>query len=405
MAEMKPIGIDQTTGQKRPVDTGDTVDVGDTIEIAVKQVFDYSGNVRNNVQALFPWENHQKIDDPATLPVGGDGVSWSPNGEFLAAGNGSSPYIHIYQRKGKTFNLLDPPGTLPTGSPNSLDWSSNGEFLAVGHTNSPWFTVYQRNGTVFTKIADPSTLPQGTGSPLQHVQGISWSPSGEFLSVTFDSNGEGPPFITYQRTGSTLTKLADPATLNIFGAGNAIAWAPNNEFLAIAYGGGDNIAVYQRSGTTFTKLSVPNSGGNKRGVAWSPDSQFLSIGHNGSPFFTNYQRTGTSFAILSDPATVPTSTQSGRDIAWSPNGKYVALTQQTTSPGLHIYERSGTTFTKITDPSTVLTSGATEVHWSPDGQFLAVRGSPSPWLYIYQTSGTLPDSGIVTIRGVIREGD
>jgi hypothetical protein len=39
----------------------------------------------------------------------------------------------------------------------------------------------------------------------------------------------------------------------------------------------------------------------------------------------------------------------------------------------------------------------------PIGEFLAVGYLTSA--AVYQTSGTLPDSGIVTIKGVIREGD
>ena len=55
MADMKPIGIDQTTGQERPVAADDSLvkNLGDTIEVAVTQVYDFSGNVRNNVQVLF----------------------------------------------------------------------------------------------------------------------------------------------------------------------------------------------------------------------------------------------------------------------------------------------------------------------------------------------------------------
>ena len=54
MADIKPIGIDQTTGQQRPVADGDTVNVGNEIEIAIKRVGDYSGG-SNQVQVLYPW--------------------------------------------------------------------------------------------------------------------------------------------------------------------------------------------------------------------------------------------------------------------------------------------------------------------------------------------------------------
>ena len=72
---MKPIGIDQTTGQQRPIASSDSVtdNIGDEIEIAVKQVGDFSGNLRNQVNVLFPWGDPVKLADPATLPSGGNG--------------------------------------------------------------------------------------------------------------------------------------------------------------------------------------------------------------------------------------------------------------------------------------------------------------------------------------------
>ena len=57
MANMKPIGIDQTTGQQRLVGSSDSVvgNLGDEIEIAVTWTADFSGNLGPNVQVLFPW--------------------------------------------------------------------------------------------------------------------------------------------------------------------------------------------------------------------------------------------------------------------------------------------------------------------------------------------------------------
>ena len=103
MAEMKPIGIDQTTGQQRAVESDDNVTntIGDVIEIAIRNVGDYSGG-SNQVQVLYPWDTPTKLNDPASGPTGfGIDASWSPNGEYLAIGHVTSPYLTVLQRTGR----------------------------------------------------------------------------------------------------------------------------------------------------------------------------------------------------------------------------------------------------------------------------------------------------------------
>ena len=44
--------------------------------------------------------------------------------------------------------------------------------LAIAHDSSPYVTVYEQSGTTFTKLANPATLPTNIG------RGASWDPSG-----------------------------------------------------------------------------------------------------------------------------------------------------------------------------------------------------------------------------------
>ena len=243
---------------------------------------------------------------------------------------------------------LSNPATLPAGNGREAIWSPNGEFLAVAHSDDPYVTIYQRSGTTFTKLADPAELPTGTGL------GAAWSPNGEFLAIAHTTS----PYVTiYQRSGTSFTKLADPATLPT-GIGFGATWSPNGEFLAIAHDKSPYVTIYQRSGTTFTKLA--------------------------------------------DPAELPTGT--GLGAAWSPNGEFLAIAH-TTSPYVTIYQRSGTSFTKLADPATLPGGQGNDTPWSPNGEFLAVAHLYSPYVTIYQTASTLPESGIVSVKGVIREGD
>lgn len=76
----------------------------------------------------------------------GNGVAFSPDGVYLAAGHGSSPYLTIYKRDGDTFTKLTNPSALPTGQVNGVAFSPDGVYLAAGQGNSPYLTIYKRDG-------------------------------------------------------------------------------------------------------------------------------------------------------------------------------------------------------------------------------------------------------------------
>jgi WD40 repeat protein len=399
MSDMKPLGVDQTTGQQRSVESGDSVvdNIGDQIEIVVTQVYDYSGNLRNNVQVLFPWGSPEKLPDPATLPAANQiQLDWSPNGEFLVGCNTAplGAFLNAWQRVGNTFTKLPNSAfsVLPGNNTNDVAWSYDGGFLAVASKASPYLFIYQRNGSSFTKVADPASLPDGQASK------VSWTPNGEFLSVAYIQGGTGPTVgRIYQRSGTTFTKIADPATLGI-----PFEWSPNNEFLASILTTSPYFIVNQRNGTTLTKIADPTTVpiSTVNDLEWSPDGQFLALAKQSSPFIAFYQRNGNTLAKLADPST---AANAAARITWSPNGEFVLITGSG-SPGFDFFQRNGNTFTRIDDAPATLPTSVGQAKWSPDGQFIAVGGG-TPTLTFYRTGRTMPDSGIVKIHGVIREGD
>jgi len=66
MADMKPIGIDQTTGQQRAVEDDDSLvdNLGNQIQLAITNVGDFSSNTRNNTRAVYQWNAPEKITSP-----------------------------------------------------------------------------------------------------------------------------------------------------------------------------------------------------------------------------------------------------------------------------------------------------------------------------------------------------
>jgi len=181
------------------------------------------------------------------LPTGlASAISWAPNGNFVAIGHQTSPYISIYQRSGITFTKIADPSTLPVTSVDAIAWTPNSEILVVGHGSSPNLTLYQRSGTVFTKISDPATLPGGT------VNCLSWSANGDFLAAGATSS----LLSIYERSNTTLSLLPAPATLPAGATqfSKGVAFSSAQEFLSVAHLTSPFITIYQTSST------MPNSG-------------------------------------------------------------------------------------------------------------------------------------------------
>ena len=87
---------------------------------------------------------------------------------------------------------------------------------------------------------------------------------------------------------------------------------------------------------------------------------------------------------LADPSTLPAGDGSGA--AFSPDGTYLAVANST-SPFITIYKRSGDTFVKLDNPSTLPTGNGKGTAFSPDGTYLAVSHSNSSRITIYKRSG------------------
>ena len=164
-----------------------------------------------------------------------------------------------------------------------------------------------------------------------------------------------------------------------------------------------NLTIYQKSGTTFTKLADPAvmPVGACNSAAWSSDGEFMVVAHITTPFITIYQRSGTTFTKLADPLSLPAG--AGNGIAWSTDGEFLVVAH-TTTPFITIYQRSVTTFTKLANPAALPAGNGGSVAWSPNGEFLAVVHDIFPCLTIYQTDKILPVKGRVQTIGTIKEG-
>lgn len=252
-------------------------------------------------------------------------------------------------------------------------------FIGFATAQSPRVVVLTRSGTTLTKLSNPASLPANTGEVVR------WSPNGEFLAV---GNSNTSPYLTvYERSGSTFTKLSNPATLPDDTVLTA-EWSPNGQFLAV--GGLSALRVYELSGSTLTKIAGPSTmpGGTIRKFSWTPDSSVLAVGSQSSPYLSIYQVSGSGLVDVSDPATRPSKVSYP---AFSYDGQLMAVSWgDSLGSGLYLYSVSGTAITKLTDPTQPGTypAGPKYLEWSANDAYLATAAVNSPYVHIYSRSGT-----------------
>lgn len=362
-----------------------------------------NSNVQNQVliQEFLRTELDQpaKLANPATLPAGnGNGVSFSPDGVYMAVASSSSPYITVYKRDEQTFTKLTDPGTLPTGAAQAVAWSPDGQFLAVAHFGSPYVTIYQRAGDVFTKLTNPGTLPTFDG------YSIAWSPDGQYLVVGY---GTSPYLAIYKRSGTTFTKLTDPASLPA-ATPNTVHFSHNGRYLVVGVNNTtDPFAVYTQAGDVFTKLSnpaiIPSSAFVNEAV-FSPDDRFLALACSGTSKVFIYKRwtQDDTFVKLQDTNLGPGyTTQTIGTVAFSPDGKYLVAVASASPyvPVFFKWDEEAELYVQYGNyVSTFPTGAASNAEFSPDGKFMAVAHTTSPAVSIYPSfMGQLDDAYFVKI--------
>lgn len=105
---------------------------------------------------------------------------------------------------------------------------------------------------------------------------------------------------------------------------------------------------------------------------------------SGMESFLTPQYLWSSPSKLSNPGTLPAAAANA--VAWSPDGRFLAVGHGT-SPFVTIYERSGTTLTKLTNPGTLPASTVNGLAWSPNSDFLCCAHTTTPFMTVYQRRG------------------
>lgn len=294
------------------------------------------------------------------------------------------------------------------------DMSPSGKGILVSNSTSPFTFGYQ----IFDNANAPSFGAKAlvtSATAAAAVVACKYSPDGNSIFTV----GATTPFIQgwfADRDTPVGSAWANPTNLPVT-AGTMVAVHPNGGWVAVGCTGASNtgkMIIYPYSGGGFGNVAAGAAGDLTNlagpatayaaapyGIEWSPEGDYLSIIGATTPFLQTYAFTSTPGAgavgaVSANPGVLPVggpSTNLGKQLAWRPQGDYIACTTGNTTPFLYVvpFNRStGAYGTPLT--ITALAAQATCVAWTPDGQYLLVGCTASPWLYCFdfsaQTIGT-----------------
>lgn len=392
--------------------TADFLPASSKLEVLFKNTRDLTDPGSIKAIPQYEWTAPTLLANVGTLPTDVAAVTkWSPNGEFLAVGSLSAPFLDIYQYSLVTgFTKLADPSTLPVGRVGDLTWSPCGDFLVCGNT-APWpatptpaVTIYQRSGNTFTKLSDPASLPTTSNSAGDCAGGpVHFSPNSDFLLLGFTkliSGAPHPGFILYERNGTTFTDITTTSTLS--GIGKIFSWSRDSGLLAGLDLTTGVIDVFDRADNIFTGITPPNVttyANDIIGFSFSPDGNFLAVTLSVTPWILIFQIVSNTFTLLTNPITI----SGAGPIAWSPNSEYLGISYGTT-PFINVYQianpTASPTFTLQAALATPPVGPPTGLNWSQTKQFLAASALTTPFIQVYKTASTLPGDSLLWSRGV-----
>ncbi len=301
-----------------------------------------------------------------TLPGIGYAVSFSPDGQYIAVGHGSSPYFTLLKRIGDSVSLASTYVLPQLGQ--GVSFSPDGQYIAASHFGAPYFTLLKRTGDSISPVST-YTLPGNGG-------GVSFSPDGQYIAVC---SYYSTYFTLLKRTGDSVS-LASTYTLP--GNGGGVSFSPDGQYIAVGHDSSPYFTLLKRTGDSVSLASIYTLSGFVSGVSFSPDGQYIAVAHNGSPYFTLLKRIGDSVSLAST-YTIPGI---GRSVSFSPDGQYIAVGHDS-SPYFTLLKRTGDSVS-LASTYNLLGSGY-GVSFSSDCQYIAVAYSGSVYFTLLRLPGYL----------------
>lgn len=295
--------------------------------------------------------NLYKLADDAitflqTLTVTGDvggpeAMAFSPDGEYIAIGCTSAPYLYIYRRNAGTdvFNgtAVTLSGTALSAVPNAIDIADDNAVM-LGYANSGfgYGAVYTVVGTLATRVGGnfPGSLP---GPPRQFVR----NKAGTRYAVRV---AEGPTYTyLYDYAGSGVLTPAS-VTVNANGAPNNIAMSPSGDYLAMVEGDTTQVRIYRNpTGAQFTTakpVGTPAISSTLASITYTPDDRQMIVSGGPTTGYAVYQPANGQYFELAR-GNVPNHTGTFAQRKLSRNGKLM-LGVSSTAPYFSVYSAAPT---------------------------------------------------------------
>ncbi len=331
-------------------------------------------------------------------------VDWSPDGQYLAAGENTTGIpaqvvIYRFDRILPQLIIVDAIAIGSGTSVASLAWSPDGQYVSVGGFNffdpvTEALFIYQfdRSNEMLTEII--ALTPSGVGN-TDLVSMTSWSPDGNYLAVgLFALSGTGPVLFLYRfdKVAQTLTLVDSAKDAAVSDQVNAGRWSPDGNYLAIggSFATGGPLVVYNfnRSTEKLTEVDSASPDGIANSsivsLSWSPDGQFLAVGLDDSSqtlanelfIYTFNRTTQTLTQVDARTPSAISNTNVVKTVDWSPNGHYLVIGGVMDSDQdifLYQFNRATEQLTQVASASPGNSNNVVNsIDWSPDGTYLAI---------------------------------
>lgn len=288
------------------------------------------------------WASRTQRIPIANNPVGVKGLTWSPNGEFIA-------FTQHYDATVEIWNVLDRKRVMtfemPDISSDRLAFSPNGRFLAW--TSQAGAHLLDLESRASSLLAE---------SPKQSATVLSWHPDGQ-LAVAFRQ--PEARIVVWDSSGQKRAEFAGESGI----VASSLAWDTSGSRLAMAGAISGNLGVWN-IGSSRPQWNL--EAGNVGQVLWSNDEKTLITSTRGAIVIRDSE-TGGEVQRLDEIQEAFSS------MAYSPQADRLAVGS---SSSLSIWSL---------DPGlvTIKFMGAVvgDVQWSPDGQCVAAACGDGVYLW------------------------
>lgn len=286
------------------------------------------------------------------------------------------------------------PVSNPSEAVSGIDISPDGANLFYGRPTTP-FSANHQFFDVGARAFIGAINFSAPSAAAAKIISTRFSPDG---SISFGVSGTTPflqSFTTDRasyRAGPVF--FPNPGTLPA-GAGASLDVHPSGTHVIIGHATTPFMSCYPFDSAGFgAKLANPGTlpAAQVNGVAFSPMGDYVATVGPTTPFLQVWPFdpiAGAFGTIIANPATLPLTgcgATLGKAVAWRPQGDFIAC-----GDGTHVYvtgfNRITGAFTSTQISDTPSAASATCMQWTPDGQYLIVGFTASPFLKIYDFSG------------------